>query len=338
MRTKKLISTILVLFLALQWILPALALEETTPAEAGEPTGETDVLPEDPAPEEPEAAEEVPDAFEAALAEEIPAEEPEAPVIDVLVPATGQMVINPYRMAVGTVSDKTTEQIVHEPQVLISGSDFPVRVSARAVGRLNPESTARFVSTPPSVDAEDKEIFLYAEFQNDPTFWTGTYGDWPNQLLVTEWGEEKADVMELEAFDVGYFRLFGAMTNFPDPMWGAVDAPDVTLAFTFSAWETVVPLEEEEPEEEEEVPEEDVSEEEPPVEEAAPAEKSDPADNPTEEPTEEPAKGTEPSDGLTEEPPDAPAEEPIEEPAGKPVEEPTEEPEAPDSTEENNGW
>lgn len=333
MRTKKLISTILALFLALQWILPALALEETTQAEAGEPTGETDILPEDPAPEEPEAAEEVPDTFEAAPAEEIPAEEPEVPVIDVLVPATGQMVINPYRMAVDTVSGKTTEQIVHEPQVLISGSDFPVRVSARAVGRLNPESTARFISTPPSVDAEDKEIFLYVEFQNDPTFWTGTYGDWPNQLLVTDRGAEKADVMALEAYGVGYFRLFGAMTNFPDPMWGEEDAPDVTLAFTFSAWEADVLPAEEEPE----PAEEEVSEDE-----AGPsadlnedlAQDPDPAGDPAGEPVEAPAE-TDPSDSLIEEPAQGPAEETTEYPAEEPAETPPED--TPEDMEEDNG-
>lgn len=293
MKKRKLISTILALLLALQFIVPAFASEGAIPPETGETVEEIlppeipeevlpEMPPEDPVPQEPgdtqtpdgiqepeddpqapvdnPAPEDVPgdvqepggepgldDIQDPADAEEPPeASEPDAEpledLIDVLVPSTGQMVINPYRMKVKTLSGESREQIIHEPQVLISSSDFPVRVSARAVGKLAPESEARFVSASPAEDALDKEIFLYVEFQNDPAFWTGAYGDWSNQILVTDWGMEKENVMTLDAFGNGYFRLFGAMTGFPDVMWNEADAPDVTVAFTF------VPLPEVEPE------------------------------------------------------------------------------------------
>lgn len=233
---------------------------EETPGEGEEPAG----------PQPPEENEETPD--EQAPEEEAPASEDEEAdsqeeprVIDVVVPPSGQVVINPYNMKVATTYGESTEQIIHEPQVMISGSDFPVLVTARAVGKLQPGSAARFVSAPPAEDARDKQIFMYVEFQNDPMLWSGSFTDWSNQILVTDWGMEKANVMTLDAFGAGYFRLFGAMTGFPDIMWDAVDAPDVSLTFTFAPLEieaesTVSP---EETLPEEVAPEEDLPSEDP---------------------------------------------------------------------------
>lgn len=235
---------------------PAVDGGEETPGEGEEPAG----------PQSPEEDEETPD--EQAPEEETPAPEDEEPdsqaeprVIDVVVPPSGQVVINPYNMKVATTYGESTEQIIHEPQVMISGSGFPVQVTARVVGFLSPESAARFVSAPPVNDAVDKEIFMYMEFQNDPMLWSGSFGDWPNQILVTDLGLEKESVMMLDAFGAGYFRLFGAMTGFPDVMWDEVDAPDVTVAFTFAPLETEPAASPEQALPEEAPPEEDLPEE-----------------------------------------------------------------------------
>ncbi|MBD5170183.1 MAG: hypothetical protein HDT20_08745 [Oscillibacter sp.] len=198
----------------------------------GETPDEDEEPPEDPVDEE-NPDEEVPDEEDPGEESDPDAEE-ESPVIDVFVPASGQVIINPYHMKVSASTGETRDQVVHEPQALISDSDFPLLVTAQAVGFIQPGSASRFVAAPPADDAMDKEIFMYVEFQNDPTFWTGAYGDWPNQILVTDWGMEKVNVMALDAFGVGYFRLFGAMTNYPDTMWAAEDAPDVIIAFSFA--------------------------------------------------------------------------------------------------------
>lgn len=231
---------------------------EETPGESEEPAG----------PQPPEENEEIPD--EQAPEEEAPTSEDEEGeadsqeeprVIDVVVPPSGQVVINPYNMKVATAYGESTEQIIHEPQVMISGSDFPVLVTARVVGFLSPGSAARFVSAPPANGAVDKEIFMYMEFQNDPMLWNGSFGDWPNQILVTDLGLEKESVMMLDAFGAGYFRLFGAMTGFPDVMWDEADAPDVTVAFTFAPLETEPADSPEQALPEEVPPEEDLPEE-----------------------------------------------------------------------------
>ena len=208
------------------------------PSEGGEAPVEGEENPDTETPEEEAPDGEAPEEDQAAEDEEGEPDSQEEPrVIDVVVPPSGQVIVNPYQMPVATSSGESTEQIVHEPQVMISGSDFPVLVTARAVGKLQPGSEARFASAPPAADALDKQIFMYVEFQSDPMLWSGSFADWSNQILVTDWGMEKANVMTLDAFGAGYFRLFGAMTGFPDVMWDAVDAPDVTLTFTFAPLE-----------------------------------------------------------------------------------------------------
>lgn len=294
-----------------------------------------DGVPSDEMPDEETPDEETPDG------EEFP-DEPEPAVINVQVPASGRVVINPYYMEVAVSYGETTEQIVHEPQVLTSGSDFPVLVSARAVGTLPYGSEARFTAAPPAPDAPDKQIFMYVEFQPADFLWSYAFSDAPNQLLVTDWGMEKENVLTLEPFGAGYFRLFGSMTDYPDTMWGEIDAPNVTLAFTFASLADVMDTEEMLPPEGpvEEPVEEPIEE---PVEEPAEG----PVEEPVEDPAEEPAKGPveepteEPAEGPVEEPTESPVEGPVEEPAEAPAEGPVEEPaEVPvqDPMEENNGW
>ena len=260
---------------------------------------------------------------------EIPGE-PEPDVINVQVPASGYVTINPYRMEVAASSGVTTDQIIHESQALTSGSDFPVLVSARAVGKLSYESDARFVEVPPAFDAPDKQIFMYVEFQTADNLWSDIYSDAPNQLLVTSWGLEKENVLTLDPFGAGYFRLFGSMTDSPDTMWGAIDAPNVTLAFTFAPVEAAMDAEDMLPpwepglgpvEEPVEQPEEEPTEE--PVEQPEEEPTEEPVEQPEEEPTEGPVKQPEeePTEGPTEQPGEEPEADPVEEPVQKPTEE-----------------
>ena len=99
-----------------------------------------------------------------------------------IVPSTGHMVINPYRLAVRPDGVETTAQLVHAPQALTNLSDFPVTVNVTASASLPRESEAVFVHAPPAPDAKAKEVFLYAEFQERPDWWEGAYLDLPNQI------------------------------------------------------------------------------------------------------------------------------------------------------------
>ena len=100
-----------------------------------------------------------------------------------------------------------TDQIVHSCQTLINLSDFPVIVFDRFRVRIDRRERKRqhraegvriapgflridghraehaevsgFVSAPPAQDAPGKDVFLYAEFQQDPSAWVGEYWGLP---------------------------------------------------------------------------------------------------------------------------------------------------------------
>ena len=355
MKKRKLISIILALLLALQWITPALASEGDIPPEPGEAVEAPEVHPEAPTPEEPEDTqppadepgpdddipdtphppEDVPpdelqppedvtgpDDIQEPEPEDEPLEDPEPDavpledLINVLVPSSGELVINPYGLEVDIDGGVATDQIVHSCQTLINLSDFPVIVDVSVTGTIPAESGAWFVSAPPAQDAPGKDVFLYAEFQQDPSVWVGEYWGLPYQVLADASGE---NVLTLEAGGEGYFRMFGTMSVYPEEPWSDTDTFGAVLSFTFTpVYPDPEPVEEPEAPEEE-IPEEpenpDISEEEPPedsetpeVPEEVPPEEPLPPDPPEEVPPEEitPPDVTEEDPAPPEEEPDTP--------------------------------
>ena len=239
-------------------------------------------------------------------------------LINVIVPSTGHMVINPYRLAVRPDGVETTAQLVHAPQALTNLSDFPVTVNVTASASLPRESEAVFVHAPPAPDAKAKEVFLYAEFQARPDWWEGAYLDLPNQLPVSPHGASAGNVLTLDAQGEGWFRLFGALAPSPASAWSDTDTFGAVLTFTFA------PLyPDPEPAEGPEAPEEEVPEdpETSDIPEEAPPEDSETPDVPEEVPPEE-----DPPEEIT--PPDATEEGPAP-PDGAPPEDPAPPPEAP---------
>lgn len=383
MKSKKLISTILALLLALQCIVPAFASEADVPPEAGETSEETqppeapevlpetppEVLPEDPAPQEPEETHppeetqepgevqepedtQPPDAVQdqpeaEPNPEDVPdaAEEPTEPdavpledLIDVLVPSTGQMILNPYHLPVDLEGGETTDQIIHSCQTLINQSGFPVTINVTVIGTVPAESEAAFVSAPPSPDARDKEVFLYAEFQPYPDWWEGRFYDLPNQVSVSEWGDAKENVLTLDAQGEGYFRLFGEMSETPEEPWSKTDTFGAVLTFTFAPVNTD-PAQMEEPKSPEAPPEEELPEEPVPPdtpEEVPPTEPVDP-EPPEEVPPEKPETPALPEEIPPQEPetPAPPEEEPPEDPGSAELPEP-DVPAGPDAPAETN--
>lgn len=196
-------------------------------------------------------------------------------VINVLLPSGGQVVINPYGLAVPAWDGESHEQIVHAPQTLVNLSDFPVIVNAAVTGARPAGSEAVFVPSPPLPDLPGKEVFLYVEFQNQPEWWAGSYSGLPNQLVVSEWGGFQENVLILDAQGEGWFRLFGEVSVSPESPWSDEDVFGAVLTFTFAPlYPELLPVEEippedaetppeEQPPEETEVPEETVSPEKP---------------------------------------------------------------------------
>ncbi len=353
MKKRNLISIILALLLALQWITPALASEGDIPPELGEDVEapediqppedvpglddiqDTPQPPEDTPLDESQPPEDItgpeediqePEPEDEPLEDSEPDPVPLEDLINVLVPSSGQIVLNPYGLEVDMDGGVTTDQIVHSCQTLINLSDFPVIVDVSVTGTIPAESAAGFVSAPPAQDAPGKDVFLYAEFQPDPSVWVGEYWGLPYQVLADNEGE---NVLTLEAGGEGYFRMFGAMSVYPEEPWSDTDTFGAVLTFTFAP---LYP----DPEQVEgpEAPEEEVPEdpETPDVPEEIPPEEPLPPDAPEEDPPEE----ITPPD-ITEEDPAPPEEEPETPDTPEPdtPEEPG--PETPDETEPPEG-
>ena len=224
--------------------------ESLPPAEPETP--ETPEVPENPEPSEPEIPEtpEIPENPEnpetpsvPALPPEIPIAEEEPPVIEVLVPSSGQVIINPYCLPVELDGQTATDQIVSAPLILENRSTIPVSVSASVTGTVPPGSGVSFAAAPPMPDSPVKEIFLYAEFHAvpEPAFqpsWSGLYSDSTNQLMVGVQSAAKADVMRLEAGGTacswGVLRLFGSAAVSPMVPWQAGDDIQATFVFSFT--------------------------------------------------------------------------------------------------------
>ena len=160
----------------------------------------------------------------------------EGDVISVDVPRSSWVVVNPYGLEVVRDGIVSTEQIVSPVTVLENQSAVPVQVDARAVGTAAAGSAAVFVTAPPAPEAQEKEVFLFLEFQpflGSGTLWNGVFSDGPNQLAVT--GAEKQGLLTLEAGGRGAMQVFGAAAEAPAVPWTAADTVNVTVAFTFSA-------------------------------------------------------------------------------------------------------
>lgn len=209
-------------------------------------------VPENPEPSEPEIPEtpEVPENPEnpetpsvPVLPPESPIAEEEPPVIEVLVPSAGQVIINPYCLPVELDGQTATDQIVSAPLILENRSTIPVSVSASVTGTVPPGSGVSFAAAPPMPDSPVKEIFLYAEFHAvpEPAFqpsWSGLYSDSTNQLMVGFQSAAKADVLRLEAGGTacswGALRLFGSAAVSPMVPWQAGDDIQATFVFSFT--------------------------------------------------------------------------------------------------------
>jgi len=204
--------------------------EVASPGDSG-PDAE---LVEDPPEELPEESAEIPPAelIEDTLTTQL--QDPE-PVLSVEVPATGHVIVNPYGLSVTLDGVESREQIVSGTYTMINYSEVPVTVSARATGCADWGSEAVLVPYPPAADTPQKEVFLFAEFQNAANggMWSGVYTGAANQVPVD--GFLYPDVLALEAGGSGLFRLFGAASGSPERMWRASDTVNVTLAFTFTS-------------------------------------------------------------------------------------------------------
>ena len=175
------------------------------------------------------------------------------PIINVLVPASVNILINPYEMPVSIGDGVYTDQILCNPAYIVSLSDIPLRVDVSVTGSVYPDSDMTLVSSPTYGAGTSKKAFAYFEMQTaDWDFpqavqWDPAYN--PAKHIVVADGVTKAkqNIVTLPALPLNYdiygmlaedayawFRQTGDTARNPTSEWNTKDGMKVTVAFTFT--------------------------------------------------------------------------------------------------------
>ncbi len=208
--------------------------ELAEPAEQVEPEeSETEWLEPEPEPEQEPETEVEP---------ETEMEPVETGMIDVTVPATGEIIINPYRLPVEQGGETVRDQIANGGQILTSRSREPLIVNAAITVNTEEGGGLKITDQPIGTDEREKLAYVYAEFHNvtdanSEAEWSESYTGAPNQLLAKE-GGAAGEVLRLEAAGdeaptYAAYRLFGMLSEHPETGWHTGDKLSVTVSFTF---------------------------------------------------------------------------------------------------------
>ena len=171
----------------------------------------------------------------------------QVPTINVTVPATGTVTINPYGLEVTVDSVKVTDQIISGVTYLESTTLTALRVSATVTGTQNGNAKLATATTQGAKAPTTNSVFLYMEIgkatkkdgSGDPTWATAYDSKAANQVLVSAKATTKADVVTMDksadgtAATYAAFRLAGDAASAPATAWTTADTVDVTIAFTF---------------------------------------------------------------------------------------------------------
>ena len=173
------------------------------------------------------------------------------PIIDVTVPGSAWVYINPYRLPVAIEDTESYDQIVCDPSYILSESDVPLSVDVRVTTTVYPDSDMLLVSSSTKgLSGGSKRAFIYFEMQsadpNDPDAveWDKAYDANKHILLTTSaTGQTKKDLLTLQPLTMygevpdggsAAFRLTGDAVVSPQNPWTAQDGLSVSIVFTFT--------------------------------------------------------------------------------------------------------
>lgn len=163
-------------------------------------------------------------------------------MIEVVVPTSGNVYINPNRLPVQIGADVVNSQIVSDAFCIQNLTEVPVSVNVDVTGKVKSGSKLSLSSSSTAGSTSKlKKAFIYFEIQavSDPdsVSWANAY-DPDQHIVVRESKRSRQDVIILDAVDgskcYGAFRLAGDCTENPKDSWSSKDGVNVNVAFTFS--------------------------------------------------------------------------------------------------------
>lgn len=167
------------------------------------------------------------------------------PEISVVVPATAEVFINPYRIPITIESSETTAQIVSTPAAIENQSEVPIGVSVSLTGVLKEGSNMR-LSTATTQDPENpvssKSAFVYFEMHAasgpNQDVWDSAYDVEKHQVVHVGPSRTRKNMVVIDQADkpnhFGAFRLTGDCVAAPRSPWTEADGINVEITFTFS--------------------------------------------------------------------------------------------------------
>lgn len=168
----------------------------------------------------------------------------EALTIKVTVPSTGSVILNPYRLEVGT--EKLQDSVINAGQFIKNESNVAVDVGVSVTGAV--EGNAKLATAPVTADVTTNSVFMYFQMMEaeDGT----TEPDWTDyteasDILVGTRAVSKSGMVKMEAGDTtatfAAFHVAGEAASAPKTPWAATDKVNVTVAFTFTPVAAEVP-------------------------------------------------------------------------------------------------
>lgn len=185
----------------------------------------------------------------------------QTPTISISVPATGAVVLNPYKMSVDVSaaqdgSDMVTNQIISATNYIKNKTDVALAVSATVTGKTAGEAVFATATTQGGTKAvTTKSAFVYLEVidagagdddaATEPTTaptdasWKAYDAKAVNQVLLAAKAVTKANMLTVPAVADGAssfiaFRLAGDAASSPTKAWTSADTVSATIAFTFT--------------------------------------------------------------------------------------------------------
>ena len=162
--------------------------------------------------------------------------------IEVNVPTSGKIYINPQRLPVKISGKIEDGKIITSPTHIENLSEVPVKVSATVTGAVKSGSDLTLsATTTQGLTTTAKKAFIYFEIHatSDPEnpAWDGEY-DAEKHIVVRTTSKTKKDIVTLGAGGqekcYGAFRLSGDCVTNPQKSWTAKDGVNVDIAFTFT--------------------------------------------------------------------------------------------------------
>ena len=171
------------------------------------------------------------------------------PVVQVTVPASNSVYINPFRFPVTIGDGETSEQIISSPATIANMSEVPVAVNVRIASQVRPGSTMTLVSAPTGGAGTEKSAFVYfvmkqaSSAELDTVQWDPSFDAAKHIAVTTGEPVTRQNILTLPArtsdghvAENGYasFRLTGDAVKNPTTKWNSEDGVIVLVAFTFT--------------------------------------------------------------------------------------------------------